>query len=263
MSALRSPSRPARRCVDYAPLSLVAALALVAAAGAAQGAPPGLGGRDGKKPALSYGKGKCGKLEGGVALECTGENYEAFSGAACVLGRNYVHPLVKAVVEDAYRAVAEKTPGRTWQYGETGLAEGGPFWPHRTHQAGVSVDFFVPLVDEEGEPAPFPIRPTEAFGYGVVLDAAGKTGDLRVDFRAYGEHLLALDEAAEAHGLRIKTIIVTPDYHDALLRAVPELRKRLYGRFMKREAWVRHDEHYHVDFLLPKKLRRPLQCRAR
>lgn len=244
------------RLTSAAALLVAALLVVPASVGAA---PAGPRAQEVQKPALSYGKGKCGKLEGGVQLACTGENYEAFSGAACVLGRNYVHPLVKAALEDAYGAVVKHTPGRTWQYGETGLEDGGHFWPHRTHQAGVSVDFFVPLVDAEGKAALFPINPAQAFGYGVILDEAGRTGDLRIDWKAYGEHLLALDEAATAHGVRIKTIIVTPDYHDALLKAVPGL-KRLYGRFMKREAWVRHDEHYHVDFQLPKRLRRPLEC---
>ena len=55
-------------------------------------------------------------------------------------------------------------------------------------------------------------------------------------------------------------IIITPDFHQPLLQQVPAL-QRLAPLLMKREAWVRHDEHFHVDFAIPEALRRPLQCR--
>lgn len=217
---------------------------------------------DDTKPALSYGKAGCGRLEGGVALPCKGPGYEAFTSAACALGRNYLHPLVVDTVVDAYTALHAKDDERVWQYGEMGFREGGRLDPHRTHQNGRSADFFVPMVDEQGRPTKLPISPLQKFGYGLELDAHGRLGELRVDFAALGAHLLALEEAGKKHGVRIERVILTPDFHGALFRATPEL-KRMRARFMKREAWVRHDEHYHVDFTLPKHLTRPLDCKRR
>ena len=47
---------------------------------------------------IAHGRGKCGKLEGGVALPCSGEGFTAFSSLACAMGRNYLHPLVVETV---------------------------------------------------------------------------------------------------------------------------------------------------------------------
>lgn len=211
--------------------------------------------------ALSYGKGGCGKLEGGVQLPCAGENFEAFSRLACGLGRNHLHPDVAATLIDAFAILSDELPGRRWQYAELGLKDGGPLRPHKTHQSGVAADFFVPVVDEAGKPAEVPIRMRQKYGYSLEFDRRGRLpgASLTIDFKALARHLLALERAGAAHGVRIERVILTPDFHRALFAAAPELAP-MRARFMKKEAWVRHDEHYHVDFELPAKLRRPLRC---
>ncbi|HLT31333.1 MAG TPA: penicillin-insensitive murein endopeptidase [Myxococcaceae bacterium] len=211
--------------------------------------------------AISYGSGGCGRLEGGVKLPCEGTNYEAFSALACRLGRTWLHPLVAATVIDAYATLEQGAPGRRWQYGDLGLKEGGRLRPHRTHQSGIAADFFVPVVDAEKRPTKVLIRAHQKFGYALEFDAAGKLpdADLEIDFGAIAAHLLALEEAGRVHGVEVERVIITPDFHRALLAAEPKL-EAMRGRFMKKEAWVRHDEHYHVDFALPAHLRRPLRC---
>jgi penicillin-insensitive murein endopeptidase len=210
-----------------------------------------------KGPALSFGEGGCGKLRGGVALPCTGKNFEAHAGAACTLKRNFLHPLVQQTVVEAY---ASLTPlPRQWQYGEMGKPAGGPFPPHKTHQNGLSADFFVPVRDAEGKPTTLPINPLNKFGYALELDKDGKVEGLSVDFRSIADHLLALESAGKAHGVELERIILTPDFHARLFSEAPAL-KRLAPLFMLKEAWVRHDEHYHVDFKIPLSLRRPLSC---
>lgn len=211
--------------------------------------------------AIAYGSGGCGRLEGGVKLPCEGNNYEAFSSLACRLGRTWLHPLVAATLTDAYAVLEQEAPGRRWQYGDLGLEEGGRLRPHRTHQSGIAADFFVPVVDAEGRPAEVPIQAHRKFGYALEFDASGAlpgTG-LRVDFRALAAHLLTLERVGKDHGVVVERVIVTPDFHRALLAAEPRL-EAMRGRFMQQEAWVRHDEHYHVDFGLPGHLRRPLRC---
>lgn len=217
--------------------------------------------RDRTPVAIAYGSGGCGRLEGGEKLPCEGTNFEAFSSLACRLGRTWLHPLVAATLVDAYAALEQSEPGRRWQYGDLGLEEGGRLRPHRTHQSGIAADFFVPVVDAQGRAATVPIQAHRKFGYALEFDAAGRlpgTG-LGIDFRALAAHLLALEEAGHHHGVMVERVIVTPDFHEALLAAEPKL-AGMRGRFMRKEAWVRHDEHYHVDFSLPGHLRRPLRC---
>jgi penicillin-insensitive murein endopeptidase len=211
-------------------------------------------------PALSYGSGSCGKLEGGVPLECEGPNFAAFTPLACERGRNHLHPLVVETVQAAYAELARTSPERRWQYGELGLAAGGRLAPHRTHQNGLSADFFVPVSTPEGRPAVLPILEANRYGYGLELDSRGRLGELTVDWKALAAHLLALDAAGVPRGVRVERVILTPAFHRLLAQHAPEVRP-LRTRFMRREAWVRHDEHYHVDFAIPAGLRRSLRCR--
>lgn len=210
--------------------------------------------------ALSLGGGGCGRLQGGVSLPCRGENFRAHTSKACSLGRNYLHPLVQQTVLGAFASLKPSGSTRVWQYGETGKSEGGPLWPHKTHQNGLSADFFMPVTNKRGEADQVPISAFSKFGYGLEFDKNGKLDDLQVDWRAVGRHLLALAAVGKPLGVRMERIIVTPDFHQALFRENPALR-RLAPLFMRKEAWVRHDEHYHVDFEIPERFRRPLKCK--
>ncbi|MHA4867824.1 hypothetical protein ACXZ1M_08995 [Duganella sp. PWIR1] len=67
-----------------------------------------------------------GRLEQGVQLPQQGANFAAYSTVGVQLGRTYVHSAVHAVILDAYRALLQSAPGKTFVYGETGLAAGGP-----------------------------------------------------------------------------------------------------------------------------------------
>ncbi|MYN39650.1 hypothetical protein GTP55_09720 [Duganella sp. FT109W] len=78
-----------------------------------------------------------------------------------------------------YGTVAQ---GKTFVYGETGLAQGGPIRPHKTHQAGLSVDFMVPVLNAAGESVPLPGNVSNQFGYGIEFDQAGRFEDLRIDY---------------------------------------------------------------------------------
>jgi penicillin-insensitive murein endopeptidase len=216
-------------------------------------------GRQTPAESLSFGGGACGKLQGGAPLPCSGNNFQAFAETACSLGRNYLHPLVRETVLDAFKALESNRSKRRWQYGEMGKERGGPLWPHKTHQNGLAADFFMPVVNASGAPAQIPISPLNKFGYGLEFDKEGKLQDLIIDWRALGEHLLALESAGGAYGVQIERIIITPDFHEKLFRVNQGL-KRLAPLFLKKEAWVRHDEHYHVDFRIPERLRRPLEC---
>jgi penicillin-insensitive murein endopeptidase len=107
----------------------------------------------------------------------------------------------------------------------------------------------VPLRDAaSGAPVRFPASVFNGFGYGLDFDQRGRRDDLQIDFEIVARHLAALDEAARRHGLVVAKVILAPEYLP-LLWATPT-GATLKGRlpFMQTPAWVRHDEHYHVDF---------------
>jgi penicillin-insensitive murein endopeptidase len=65
------------------------------------------------------------------------------------------------------------------------------------------------------------------------------------------EHLYQLDQAARQRGLGITRVIFDPALTPPLLATRRGAYLRQHVRFMKQRPWIRHDEHYHVDFATP------------
>ena len=203
-------------------------------------------------PSACYGTVANGRLAGGVQLPGHGGNFAAYSQVGVELGRTYVHSLVRQVVLDAYAGLEKSAPGKTYVYGETGLAHGGQIRPHRTHQAGRSVDFMVPVLDGANRSVPLPSAPWNKFGYGLEFDDQGRLPTMRIDFDAMAEHLYQLSASAHQRGVAIERVIFDPLLMERLFNSSPRaaaLRSRL--PFMKTRPWIRHDEHYHIDFAIP------------
>jgi len=201
-----------------------------------------------QRPSHSEGTPSHGRLVNGRRLPTSGPNFRAYSYLGTLLGRNSVHGRVRDAVLDAYARMRREHPDRVFVYGETGWPGGGRIRPHRTHQNGSSVDFFVPVIDASGRSVELPTGLFRRFGYSHEFDANGREGNLRIDFASMAAHLGALDDAARAHALRIDRVIFAPELQP-LLFGTPrggELRARV--PFVAWRAWVRHDEHYHVDF---------------
>lgn len=201
-------------------------------------------------PALAasdcYGTVAHGRLAGGVQLPASGPNFTAYSLVAANMGRTYLHATAAVIVTDAYASLHASHPELAFVYGETGLRKGGKFAPHRTHQNGLSVDFFVPVRDARGRSVPLPTSPLTRFGYDIEFDREAIHGQYRIDFDALGLHLLALDAAARRQGTRIARVIFDRQYLARLFATSNGPRLRALP-FMHGEPWVRHDEHYHVD----------------
>jgi penicillin-insensitive murein endopeptidase len=189
-----------------------------------------------------------GRLENGTALPSGGPNFSSYSTSAEVVGRTYVHSKVQDMVVTTYKALEVAAPEKVFVYGETGWRSGGRIRPHRTHQNGLSVDFMVPVLDEAGRSVPLPTSALNKFGYDIEFDASGRYADLTIDFAALAEHLYQLHLAARAQGAEIALVIFDQAYLPRLFATTrgPYLERNL--KFMKGKAWVRHDEHYHVDF---------------
>jgi penicillin-insensitive murein endopeptidase len=209
----------------------------------------GLRGLEDGGPSRSVGTPSQGRLENGKRLPTSGQNFIAYSRLGTLIGRNSVNSSVRDTVVDAYRTLERSAPGWLFTYGETGWPGGGRFRPHRTHQNGMSVDFMVPLRDAaSGQPVQFPTSIFQKFGYGLEFDQQGVCAGNKIEFEIIARHLVALDEASRRHGLVIAKVILAPEYLPLLwaTETGATLRKRL--PFMEKPAWVRHDEHYHVDF---------------
>ena len=190
-------------------------------------------------------------LENGCKLPYDGKNFAAYSFLGAALGRTYLHCKVADVVVAAYEYLALDRPDRIFRYGETGWASGGSFKPHKTHQNGLSIDFMVPVTDASGNSVPLPTNAFNQYGYAIDFDTAGRFEELGIDFEALTAHLLALKRAADAAQIKIRRVIFDPELQPYLhaTRAWPALSGTL--AFSQRRSWVRHDEHYHVDFELP------------
>jgi penicillin-insensitive murein endopeptidase len=204
-------------------------------------------------PSESRGTPERGSLVHGRRLPSSGGNFVVYSYAGALLGRNSVHAAVRAAVLEAYDRLRVSEPDVRWVYGETGWPRGGPFRPHRTHENGLSVDFMVPVRNEVGRSERLPAWPWTKFGYALDFDGAGRgrgffAGGLRIDFEAVAAHLAALAATAPRHGLAVDVVIFAPELQRALLESAEGRALRGRVRFSRRPAWVRHDEHYHVDF---------------
>jgi penicillin-insensitive murein endopeptidase len=195
-----------------------------------------------------YGSVSRGRIDGAVALPLKGRNFEAYSDSPITEGRRYVHARVADIVLDAYAALHKQNPDVRFMYGETGLVQGGPFKPHRTHQNGLSVDFFVPVRDLNGQPVLLPTALGNRFGYDIEFDPQGRYANYQIDFTALAEHLYQLHRAAIQRGAGITLVILDPAYLPKLTATARGAYLRRHIPFMRAKPWVRHDEHFHVDF---------------
>jgi penicillin-insensitive murein endopeptidase len=204
-----------------------------------------------------YGTVGQGRLEDGIKLPTSGANFSAYSTLAATAGRTHVHSKVAGIVQRSYEALALARPDTRYVYGETGWPSGGRIRPHRTHQNGLSVDFMVPVQDRQGRSVPLPTHAGSQWGYALEFDADGRFGEYTIDFEALADHLHQLDLAARAAGSGLALVIFDTRYLPRLHATArgAYLRDRL--PFMKGKPWIRHDEHYHVDFVVPCKPGKP------
>lgn len=197
---------------------------------------------------VCYGMTKNGRLENGVQLPSEGKNFVSYGSIPRFAGRTYVHSKARDVIVDAYKMLEAEHPDKVFKYAETGFKEGGRFKPHKTHQNGLSVDFMVPVTDEKGHSVHLPTHALNKYGYAIEFDTKSRYGHYRIDYEALAAHLVALHKSAAQHGIGIWRVIFDP-------KLVSNLYKTAYGNYINKhieipdkESWVRHDEHYHVDF---------------
>lgn len=198
-----------------------------------------------------YGTTSDGWLKSGVQLPSKGSNFVSYSSIARLLGRTYVHSAVRDIVLDSYKELESAARGKVFKYAETGYKSGGKFKPHKTHMNGLSVDFMVPVVNKEGVSVHFATNPLNRFGYNVEFDSFSQFGEYKIDYPAMAAHIVALDKAAKAKGYGLWRVIFYPKFQPNLLSTIHGGYLKENIKFSSRVSWVKHDEHYHVDFIIP------------
>ena len=200
---------------------------------------------------ICHGTTSNGSLENGVQLPSEGNNFESYSNVARLAGRTYVHSSVYNIIVAAYSDLEREQPNKVYKYAETGFKDGGEFSPHKTHRNGLSVDFIVPVVNSIGESVHLPTNLFNKFGYNIEFDNSGHYEGFKIDYEAMAAHIVALHSEAKKLGYDIWRVIFAPELQ-------PNLFKTKYGVYLKdniqfstKRSWVRHDEHYHVDFIVP------------
>ncbi len=195
-----------------------------------------------------HGSTASGHINNAVQLPKQGKNFQVFSELAWYLGRTYVHSDVAQAILQSFKSLQQSHPDKVFMYAETGWPQGGLFKPHKTHQNGLSVDFMVPVLDAKQQSVHLPIKPSNKLGYGLEFDATGQYQAYRIDFAAMAAHLASLIEAAQDLGFGIKKVYFDPRFQGQLLATKQGDLLARHIQFNQRPAWVRHDEHYHVDF---------------
>lgn len=192
-----------------------------------------------------------GRLENGVELPSSGKNFVGYSAVARLAGRTYVHSQVKNIVVKAYEQLERLEPTKVYKYAETGFKQGGVFEPHKTHRNGLSIDFMTPVVDANGQSVHLPTHPLNRFGYDIEFNSEDKFDDYSIDYVALAAHIQALHQQATKAGFDLWRVIFDPKLQPKLLATKYGEYLKTHIQFSTKRSWVRHDEHYHVDFAVP------------
>jgi penicillin-insensitive murein DD-endopeptidase len=199
---------------------------------------------------VCYGTPAKGRLDDGVELPSDGANFSSYSSVGSLAGRTHVHSKVLAAILDSYKALERSAPTKVFVYGETGWKSGGRIRPHKTHQNGTSVDFMVPVL-KDGKSVPLPTSLLNKFGYDLEFDDHGRMDSYTIDFDAIALHLRALQAAAAARGIKVGRVIFEVPLQKHLFATPDGGPLKNLMTFSTKQAWVKHDEHYHVDFDVP------------
>lgn len=192
-----------------------------------------------------------GSIEHAQQLPKSGHNFKVYSAIGDLLGRNYVHSLVADIAMRSYVALEKTAPGKQFIYGETGYKNGGKFRPHKSHQNGLSVDFFVPVVNTNGASVPLPIGALNKFGYGIEFDDNASFKGLRIDFETLAQHIRTVKIEADKINVGIRVVIFDNEFQKKLMATTTGKQLQASVKFSTKKPWVRHDEHYHIDFEVP------------
>ena len=192
-----------------------------------------------------------GHLKNGVQLPSKGANFVGYSAIAKFAGRTYVHSKVRDIIVSAYKYLEKEQPDKVYKYAEIGFKEGGKFKPHKTHRNGLSVDFMTPVTDKSGKSVHLPTNLLNKFGYDIEFDENNRYAEMNIDYEAIAAHIVALHKQSKIQGYDLWRVIFAPELQPKLYQTKYAGYLKANILFSKKRSWIRHDEHYHVDFDIP------------
>ena len=137
--------------------------------------------------------------------------------------------------------------------------------PHKTHNDGLHLDIFMPVIDDKGQPQFFPTQEETLLGYAVNFDemgrGEGKYTDLQIDWKGLA---LLVGQLCAQGGRKVRYILIAKDLYEFLqkggqkeiwrtlpkkclqkVQPIPVLKD--YS-FAGQQISVDHDDHIHVAF---------------
>ena len=104
------------------------------------------------------------------------------------------------------------------------------------------------LRNGSGQSIPLPTSPFNKYGYNIEFDQNGRFENYAIDFESMAAHIKILHIEAQKAGIAIWRVIFDPGLQHMLYRTKAGKYLRENIQIPKKKSWVRHDDHYHVDF---------------
>ncbi|WP_254869126.1 hypothetical protein [Pseudoalteromonas sp. HF66] len=89
------------------------------------------------------------------------------------------------------------------------------------------------------------------FGYDIEFYEQAQFEQFKIDYTALAAHIFELHTSATAKGYDLWRVIFDPTLQAGLYKTKYANYLLEHIQFSTKPSWVRHDEHYHVDFLVP------------
>lgn len=74
---------------------------------------------------------------------------------------------------------------------------------------------------------------------------------MKIDYEAMAAHIVMLHKQSVKQGYDVWRVIFAPELQPPLFDTVHADYLKENIQFSTKRSWVRHDEHYHVDFAVP------------
>ena len=202
----------------------------------------------------SIGSVRNGSLENGYILPYKATNFDYFSPLSYyILDNGYIHSNVHKTMIDAFKLLETRTPDRFYSMMECSNQDGGPILVHRTHMNGMSIDFMSPKL-RNGKQNRFWDH-LGIWHYALEFDEDGRLLIDKmtiIDFESIAEAVIAIDDAAQANGLKIRKVIWKINLKDNVFatEAGKEIQRRgiYFVRNLPDIVDMVHDDHFHIDF---------------
>lgn len=206
-------------------------------------------------PSQSIGTTGNGKLINGKLLPSYGKNFQYFSEVSYFMGRAFVHHKVRDLLIESFDSLYIYFPKDTFYIMETSHKNGGKFFPHRTHQNGLSVDLMMPYLKNSEKYSGLDRMGILHYSLQFTDNAQWeKDKSITPDFEKIAFQLYMLNKLAAKNGLQIAKIIIKTEWVPYLLATKNakkyQLHKLPFVRSLAKIVNEQHDDHFHLDFIV-------------